>query len=111
MRLDLHPNGDFYPCPGIDLKLGNIDTDDLEKILANPYLKIIRNLNKYIQGDCKKCDLFEKHLCYGGCRGTTFQTLIQKQRSIYEALVASDPSCFKVKEVLNDKTSSELFFK
>ena len=100
MRIDVATNGDVYPCPGIDLNMGNLKSLSIEEILANKYMKIIRNLENYIEGDCKNCELFKSKECYGGCRGTVFQTLKQKKYSLYECLVASDPSCWRVNNIL-----------
>lgn len=109
MRLDLHVDGDCYPCPGINLSVGNMDSQSLESILNNSYLNIIRNLEQYIQGDCKSCELFKTRKCYGGCRGTVYQTLIKKGFSTYDALVASDPSCKRVHMILDDGSECSVF--
>ncbi len=109
IRVDLKADGNIAPCPGIDLIMGNMNEKRLIDILENEDLKIIRNLTKYIQGDCKNCDLFKKKECYGGCRGTVYQTLLNYGCSKYECLVGSDPSCLKVKKVLDNGLSSDIF--
>lgn len=109
VRLDLLANGEVAPCPGIDIILGDLNKNSLQGILNNEDLKIIRNLDKYIEGDCKECELFESKVCYGGCRGTVFQTLKNLGLSKYECLVGSDPSCWRVRKVLNNGLSSAIF--
>ena len=101
MRIDLHDNGDIYPCPGIDLKLGNLEEESILSILNNKNLQVIRQLEDLIEGDCKTCEQFKNRSCYGGCRGTVFQTLKNKGYGTYEALVGSDPSCWRVKKILD----------
>ncbi|HBC84112.1 MAG TPA: radical SAM protein [Clostridiales bacterium] len=109
VRVDLKADGNIAPCPGIDLILGNMNENKLEDILKNEKLKIIRNLEQYIQGDCKNCELFKNKECYGGCRGTVYQTLANNGCSEYECLVGSDPSCHRVKNVLDNGLTSDIF--
>ena len=109
IRVDMKADGNIAPCPGIDLIMGNMNEKKLSDILKNEDLKIIRNLTKYIQGDCKDCELFKKKECYGGCRGTVYQTLLNHGCSKYECLVGSDPSCHRVKKVLDNGLSSDIF--
>lgn len=109
IRVDMKADGNIAPCPGIDLIIGNMNEKKLNDILENEDLKIIRNLTKYIQGDCKVCELFKKKECYGGCRGTVYQTLLNQGCSKYECLVGSDPSCHRVKKVLDNGLSSDIF--
>jgi len=109
IRLDLKADGNIAPCPGIDLIIGNMNEKNLKDILKNEDLKVIRNLTQYIQGDCKNCELFKQKECYGGCRGTVFQTLSNYGCSKYESLVGSDPSCHRVKKVLDNGLSADIF--
>ena len=108
-RVDLHADGNIKPCPGIDIVLGNLNESPLKEVLKNKSLHVIRNLEKYIEGDCRECEEFKKRLCYGGCRGTVYQTLVKKGFSEYECLVASDPSCWRVREILDNGQSSDIF--
>lgn len=101
LRVDVSATGEVYPCPGIDYKLGDLKKNSLSEILTNEKLEIIRNLDKYIEGDCKECSLFLNKECYAGCRGTAYQTLRSLGYSIEQSLKASDPSCWKVKNILN----------
>ncbi|WP_214483798.1 radical SAM protein [Bacillus sp. SM2101] len=109
IRVDLHANGEVKPCPGVETILGNLNDKSLKDILKDKNLNIVRNLETYIEGDCSDCELFKTRECYGGCRGTVYQTLKTHGYSEYECLVASDPSCWRVKTILNDGTSSDLF--
>lgn len=106
-RLDVHANGKVKPCPGVETTVGDLNDTPLREIVQSQALQIIRNLADFIEGDCKTCDLFRADACYGGCRGTVYQTLKAQGRSEYESWVASDPSCWRVSTVLNDGTTAE----
>ncbi len=108
-RLDIHANGTVRPCPGVEVTLGDLNHDAMAEIVRHDKLDIIRNLEHYIEGDCRNCELFQTRECYGGCRGTVFQTLKSQGFSEREALVASDPSCWKVNRVLDNGTSADIF--
>lgn len=98
---NVNVNGDVIPCPSVELYLGNLKKEKLKDIInKNKYVNIIRNLNENIKGDCKECELFKKYKCYGGCRGYTYMYLRQKGYTIDESLVASDPSCWRVENIL-----------
>ena len=103
-RLDLHADGTVKPCPGIETNIGDLNTQPLTEVIASPALDIIRNLEDHIQGDCKDCPLFATRQCYGGCRGTAYQTMANAGRGEHERWVASDPSCWRVTTVLDDGT-------
>lgn len=103
-RLDVHADGSIKPCPGIETKIGDLNVQPLEEIITSPALKIIRNLEDHIQGDCRGCELFQTRQCYGGCRGTAYQAMANSGRSEYERWTASDPSCWRVHTVLDDGT-------
>jgi len=109
-RLDLHADGTVKPCPGIETNIGDLRVQPLTEVIASPALDIIRNLEDHIQGDCKRCELFATRQCYGGCRGTAYQTMANAGRGEYERWVASDPSCWRVHTVLDDGTlASDVF--
>ncbi len=70
MELSVNPNGEVYPCSGLDMKLGTID--DFNAILKSPeYLQLTKrragNLPK-----CKGCDI--EGFCAGGCAADTLLT-------------------------------------
>ncbi len=110
MRVDVHADGTVKPCPGIETPLGNLYETSFKDILESQWLTVVRNLGEFIQGDCKKCELMESKQCYGGCRGTAYQSLKNAGKSEWECLVASDPSCQRVKTVLdNGLQASEVF--
>jgi len=76
--------GDVQPCAGIEISIGNIKKDRLEDILKNSLeIKILRTIDKNIQGKCKSC--INHPECYG-CRGKAFQK--------YKDFTMSDPSCW-----------------
>jgi radical SAM protein with 4Fe4S-binding SPASM domain len=108
-RVDIHADGKVYPCPGIDTALGDLNTSPLLSVLDHETLRILRSLDRYIEGDCASCEQFREGTCLGGCRGTAFQTLTSLGYSTYQGLVASDPSCPKVKSMLDEGTSSSLY--
>ncbi len=109
-RLDIHADGKVNPCPGIETTLGDLNKDKLKDIVISKPLEIIRNLEKYIEGDCKECELFINRECYGGCRGTVYQTLISNGHSEYESWVGSDPSCWRVTSLLDNNTVDHNIF-
>ena len=94
-RINISYNGDVFPCPSISLKLGNLMDNNLHEILDNKYLRLIRNLKENIKGKCGSCKLFKENICYAGCRGNAYQYFTNKGYSIEEALIASDPNCWR----------------
>ena len=74
----------------------------MKEIIENSeVLDIVRNLEEKIQGDCKSCIHMKERECYAGCRGTAYQEMKAKGYTDAEALVASDPGCWKVNSVLD----------
>lgn len=69
--ISIAPNGDIYPCAALTnekYKIGNILTDDLEKVWnESEILKKLRGIKNNIEGKCKKCPKLD--VCRGGCRG------------------------------------------
>ncbi len=77
-------NGDVYPCPGVDIAVGNIKHLPLKTILKNsPIIQDLRNIRKNIKGKCSSCEL--KYRCYG-CRGHAYQ--------VTGNYLAEDPLCW-----------------
>jgi len=77
-------NGDVYPCPGVDIAVGNIKQLPLKTILKNsPIIQDLRNIRENIKGKCSKCEL--KYRCYG-CRGHAYQ--------VTGNYLAQDPLCW-----------------
>lgn len=67
--LSLRPNGDVYPCPFLQIKVGNIREQSLSDIWYNSeVLKKLRN-RSLLKGECGKCEY--KETC-GGCRGRAY---------------------------------------
>jgi len=80
----LTANGDFHPCVGVAIPVGNVRRDRLADILtADPVLCDMRNIYDRIKGRCRDCQLNGE--CYG-CRGNAFQLTGDH--------LASDPSCW-----------------
>ena len=69
--ISIAPNGDMFPCAALTnekYKIGNILTDDLEKVWnESPLLKNLRGIKNKIEGKCKTCSKLD--VCRGGCRG------------------------------------------
>ena len=69
--ISIAPNGDIYPCAALTnekYKVGNMLTDDLEKVWnENKTLKLLRGIKNIIEGKCKSCKKLD--VCRGGCRG------------------------------------------
>lgn len=69
--ISIAPNGDIYPCAALTnekYKVGNMLTDDLEKVWnENKTLKLLRGIKNIIEGKCRNCKKLD--VCRGGCRG------------------------------------------
>lgn len=85
--------GNVSPCPGVDIKAGNIRQKSLKEILAtSPVFQDLRRIHEKITGPCREC---EHHaFCYG-CRGAAY--------NMTRDYLASDPLCWKVKSITNQK--------
>ncbi|MEA3378688.1 MAG: radical SAM protein [Nanoarchaeota archaeon] len=104
IRLNIAANGEVQLCPGIDIKIGDLRKQSMEEIVnGSDVLKIVRDLEKQIQGSCKTCDYMIERECYAGCRGMAYQEMKKKGFSDFEALVSSDPSCWRVNHLLDLK--------
>jgi radical SAM protein with 4Fe4S-binding SPASM domain len=80
--------GNVSPCPGVDIKTGNLRERSLEEILSNSVVfRELRQIHEKISGPCRTC----KHhaVCYG-CRGAAY--------NLTHDYLASDPLCWKVKK-------------
>lgn len=96
IRLNICPDGKVMPCPAIEVICGDLKKESMEQIVKNSeVLKNIRNLESRITGPCSSCDLMSQRKCYGGCRGNAYQELTKKGTSLTEAILGSDPLCWK----------------
>jgi radical SAM protein with 4Fe4S-binding SPASM domain len=79
--------GNVSPCPGVDIKAGNLRERSLREILttSEAFLQL-RRIRENIQGECRACQ--HNAICYG-CRGAAYQ-----QTGNY---LASDPLCWRVR--------------
>jgi len=75
-------NGDIMPCRRLNLPIGNIRQDSLERIWNSPYLCHFRARDNY-DGKCKDCKYLKK--C-GGCRAIA--------RFMGSSEFSEDPQCF-----------------
>ena len=70
----LKATGELYPCPGVEINLGIVKDSPLKDILDCREIRILRNIEKYIQGHCRTCEHNRRQIpCYG-CRGQAWQT-------------------------------------
>lgn len=84
--------GDVWPCVGIDFPVGNVRTTPLARIIKDSeVLQDLRAYRETIKGPCAMCD--KRNDCYG-CRGAAYQ--------LTGDYLASDPSCWRNKQKLND---------
>lgn len=58
------PSGDVYPCQSYFESLGNILTDDWEKLWNHPLAVQLRE-RRYVESKCQSCP--QLHVCGGGC--------------------------------------------
>ena len=69
--ISIAPNGDIYPCAALTnnkYKIGNILTDDLEKVWnENEILRKLRGIKNNVRGKCNNCPKLD--VCRAGCRG------------------------------------------
>jgi radical SAM protein with 4Fe4S-binding SPASM domain len=77
-------NGDFCPCVGVDIALGNLRRDRLAEVVrGHPVVDNLRNIYERIGGRCRRCRFNGE--CYG-CRGNAFH--------LAGDYLASDPRCW-----------------
>ena len=82
--LSLRPNGDVYPCPFLQIKVGNIREKGLNEMwYGSELLKTLRN-RRLLTGKCGDCEYRE--LC-GGCRGRAY--------AYSDDVLAEDPVCLR----------------
>lgn len=77
--------GKVYPCPGVNVAVGDLRQKPLAEILAtSPVIAQLRGIRQNIKGACRNCDKSDR--CYG-CRGMTFQATGD--------FLAADPLCWE----------------
>ncbi|MFA5365472.1 MAG: radical SAM protein [Candidatus Bathyarchaeia archaeon] len=82
--LSLRPNGDVYPCPFLQIKVGNIREQSLADMwYGSELLKTLRN-RSLLKGKCGECEY--KQTC-GGCRGRAY--------TCNGDVFAEDPVCLR----------------
>jgi radical SAM protein with 4Fe4S-binding SPASM domain len=82
--LSLRPNGDVYPCPFLQIKVGNIREKSLTEMwYSSELLKTLRN-RSLLTGKCGDCEYREP--C-GGCRGRAY--------AYSDDVLAEDPVCLR----------------
>jgi len=85
-KLSIMPDGSTYPCYLLfqrpEFMLGNILSDDLDRILRHPALSLLRNFEGNSCSNAE-CNFYSK--CKGGCPAVSLMT--------YGNLKAPDPRC------------------
>ncbi|MDX1813836.1 MAG: radical SAM protein [Candidatus Bathyarchaeia archaeon] len=82
--LSLRPNGDVYPCPFLQIKVGNIREKSITEMWhSSKLLKTLRNRSLLV-GKCGDCEYREP--C-GGCRGRAY--------AYSGDFLAEDPVCLR----------------
>jgi len=82
--LSLRPNGDVYPCPFLQIKVGNIREKSLTEMwYGSELLKTLRN-RSLLSGKCGDCEYRE---ACGGCRGRAY--------AYSGDYLAEDPVCLR----------------
>ncbi|PVX25593.1 MAG: hypothetical protein CW691_04130 [Candidatus Bathyarchaeum sp.] len=82
--VSLRPNGDVYPCPFLQIKVGNIREQSLSDMwYGSQVFKALRD-RSLLKGKCGECEY--KETC-GGCRGRAY--------SCTGDYLAEDPVCLK----------------
>ena len=88
--------GKVYPCPGVNVEVGDIRRAPLAEILAqSPVIRQLRTIRQTIKGACRNCDASDR--CYG-CRGMSYQATGD--------FLAADPLCWRNPEALSCIASS-----
>lgn len=79
-------NGDVYPCPFMENKVGNVLEENLISIWNHPELLQQRKLawGKNLKGVCQDCK--QNIICAGGCRA--------RAMSAYQTIDQKDPLCW-----------------
>jgi len=81
----INAKGDVMPCVGVQIPVGNIRKQSLQKILQDSeVIEDLRNHTKTIQGACGQCE--KADICYG-CRGAAYQ--------MTGNYLGSDPLCWR----------------
>lgn len=70
MELSVNPNGEVYPCSGLDIKLGTIDK--FKSILTSPAYRQLTQRRAGNLPNCRGCDI--EGFCAGGCAADTMLT-------------------------------------
>lgn len=78
------PNGDFFPCRVLPIKLGNIKYKKMKNIYKNEYSEFIKNKNNITDSVCVGCPAFEK--CEGGAMCISY--------AVKKNIFAKDPQCW-----------------
>lgn len=79
-------NGDVFPCPFLEIKVGNIFEEELKNLWNKKELLKLRYFSwgNNLLGICKKCKY--KMICSGGCRARSIM--------LYNHIAYKDPLCW-----------------
>ena len=84
--------GSVRPCPDIDIPWFNVKQTSLSEIMATPFFKLARSVDKHLHGKCGACEYNPRCI---GCRGNAFTDGVNRGLSPEEALCSPDPLCRK----------------
>jgi len=85
-------NGWARPCSSIHVRTANIKDKRLSNVIKTAFFRRARYIEQFLTGKCSGCAY--GHVCVG-CRGLSFTMAKIRGLSDLEALVSSDPSCWK----------------
>ncbi len=89
IKTGVHVNVEGYvqPCSGVELRIGNLNEQNLKDIWESDNAKDCRQAIKELKGTCGTCESNSK--CYG-CRGVAY--------AVFKDMRAPDPSCWRFEE-------------
>ena len=98
--LSLRPNGDVYPCPFLQIKVGNIRERSIAYLWYNSLIFETLRDRSELKDKCGECDYRE---ACGGCRGRSYaftgdylaeDPVCLKELIIEEEIHSTDVECF-----------------
>lgn len=84
--------GNIRPCAAIQNDIININHFSLKEAINHPFIQFARNIDKYLEGKCSKCEFIKECI---GCRGNAYTIGKLNGKDDYSALKGEDPFCFK----------------
>lgn len=88
----LTTEGYVRPCADIDIKDFNVKNHTIAQIIDMDFFKLIRDVDKHLEGKCKDCEYGYECI---GCRGFVYTVAFKKGCNPYKAIIGEDPLCWK----------------